>query len=119
MTTSLEYFRIVAPEFASELDATVNAFITLAADFIDASLYTNANLALAYMAASLMYQQKQSASGQSSGLDLKREREGDLEREYGVSTSSSNAMAKDIYQQQLDMLARSFSGACIMTRYGI
>lgn len=118
MTTSLEYFRIIAPEFAAELDATVNAFITLAADFIDASLYTNANLALAYMAASLMYQQKQSASGQSSGLDLKREREGDLEREYGVSTSSST-MTKDIYQQQLDMLARSFSGACIMTRYGI
>ena len=117
MTTSLEYFRIIAPEFSTELDSTVNAFITLSSDFIDATQYTNANLALAYMAASLMYQQKQSASGQSSGLDLTMEKEGDLQRSYGKNSSST--MTKDIYQQQLDMLARSFLGACIMTRYGI
>ena len=118
MTTSLEYFRIIAPEFSTELDVTVNAFITLAADFIDSTQYTNANLVLAYMAASLMYQQKQSSSGQSSGLDLTMEKEGDLQRSYGASNSTSG-MTKDIYQQQLDMLARSFAGACIMTRYGI
>jgi len=118
MTTSLEYFRIIAPEFSATADASVTPFILLAADFIDASQYTNSELALAYMAASLMYQQKQSSSGQSSGLDLTMEKEGDLQRSYGASNSTSG-MTKDIYQQQLDMLARSFAGACIMTRYGI
>ncbi len=119
MTTSLEYFRIIAPEFSATADASVTPFILLAGDFIDVTQYTNQELALAYMAASLMYQQKQSSSGQSSGLDLTMEKEGDLQRSYGSSSSNKIGMTKDIYQQQLDMLARSFSGACIMTRYGI
>ena len=119
MATSLEYFRIIATEFASATDDTVNAFIGLAGNFINAGLYLNPELALAYQAASLMYQQKQSSEGNSSGLDLTMEKEGDLQRSYGKSSNSSNGITKDIYQQQLDMLAKSFSGACIMTRYGI
>lgn len=110
---------MVAVEFDCELDATVNTFITLAGDFINADLFDNKELALALQAASLMLMRKQSSTGESSGLDLMREREGDLEREYARGERLSTSSTKDIYQKQLDMLAISFAGSCIMTRYGI
>ena len=119
MATSLEYVRIIAPEFVDKLDATVNTFIDLANNFIDVNLYANPELALAYMASSLMYQQNQSASGSSNGLDLTMEKEGDLTRQYGRNSTSSNGTTKDIYLQMLDTLTKQFAGSTILTRYGI
>lgn len=121
MATQLETFRLLIPEFSAISDIDVQKFLDLAPLYIDPMKFSEdtRGLALVYQAASLMYQQKQSSSGQSSGLDLTMEKEGDLQRSYGKSSSSTNGMTKDIYQQQLDMLAKSFTGACIMTRYGI
>lgn len=117
MTTSLEYFRLVATEFSASSDVQVNAFIDLAGNFINSSLYANPELALAYQAASLMYMQKQSTNGDSSGLYVTMEKEGDLQRQY-ASGSKSGSVTKDIYLQMLDTLSRSITGATIMTRFG-
>lgn len=120
MATQLETFRLLIPEFAGTSDTDVQSFLDIAPLIIDPLKYSEETrgLALVYQAASLLYMTKQSSSGSSSGMDLTMEKEGDLQRSYG-SGSKTSGMTKDIYQQQLDMLARSFSGACIMTRYGI
>ena len=119
MASQLETFRLVAPEFASVSDAEVQKFLDLAPLFIDPLKYSveTRGLAIVYQAASLMYQQKQSTSGDSSGLDLTMEKEGDLQRSYGKP--NGKAVSKDIYLQALDRLSLQFSGATIMTRYGL
>lgn len=119
MATQLETFRLLAPEFAASSDEVVQSFLDLAPLFIDPMQYSveTRGLALVYQAASLMYQQKQSTSGDSSGLDVTMEKEGDLQRSFGKPNGS--AVSKDIYLQALDKLSLQFSGGCIMTRYGI
>ena len=122
MATQLETLRLIAPEFASTSDTDVQKFLDLAPLFIDPLRYSveTRGLALVYQACSLMLGQKNSASGESSGLDVTMEKEGDLQRSYGRSgVSNSKSQVKDIYMQQLDLLSLQFSGGCIMTRYGI
>jgi hypothetical protein len=99
--TTIEFFRIVAPEFSGESDATVNQFIALAPSFINVNLYADdsLNLALALKTASLMLARKNSASGQSSGGELLSEKEGDLQRSYGAAIGKNDGL--DIYMQQL------------------
>ena len=72
MATQLEVFRLVIPEFASTSDSDVQAFLDIAPLIIDPMKFSEdaRGLALVYQAASLLYQKKQSASGESSGLDL-------------------------------------------------
>ena len=114
MATSLEYFRLVAPEFSGELDATVNAYIGMASSFINAAAYVNPELATAYQAASLMLSSKNSESGVTGGA-LIREKEGDLERHYAAPKIGA---AHDIYLAQLLRLgaATGFSGCAVLTR---
>ena len=122
MATQLEVFRLVAPEFATVDDTTVQQFLDLAPLFIDPLLYPEdkRGMALVLQAASLMYQQKQSITGASNGGQLVREKEGDLERQYGSASSSSSStlknMPRNIYLQQLDMLSLGVTGVGIMTR---
>ena len=122
MATQLETFRIIAPEFASSPDQTVQNFLDLAPLFIDPMLYPEdkRGLALVLQSASLMYNQKQSTTGSSSGGQLVREKEGDLERQYGNASSSSSStlknMPRNIYLQQLDMMSLGVTGVGIMTR---
>lgn len=98
--TALTTFRLIAPEFSGEDDATVNQFIALAPSFINVNLYGDSlDLAIALKAASLMLARKNSASGQSSGGELLMEKEGDLQRTYGASTGNNDGL--DIYMQQL------------------
>jgi hypothetical protein len=99
--TALTVFRTLAPEFAAESDATVNEFLALSPSFVNVALYPaeSADIAIALKAASLMLARKNSASGQSSGGELIREREGDLERSYGAASSKNDGL--DIYAQQL------------------
>jgi len=120
MATQLEVFRIVAPEFSTASDVTVQSFLDLAPLFIDPMLYSEESrgLALVYQAASLMLKQSQSASGESNGLDFTMKKEGDLTVQYGSRQSSNTGVTRDIYLQQLDTLSRQFAGATIMTRFG-
>ena len=122
MATQLETIRLIAPEFASIPDAEVQKFLDLAPLFIDPMKYSaeTRGLALVYQACSLMYNQSQSASGSSSGLDVTMEKEGDLQRSYGrAGVGNASSAVKDIYMQQLDMLILQFAGSCMMTRYGL
>ena len=119
MATQLETFRLLIPEFAASSDETVQSFLYLAPLFIDPLRYSveTRGLALVYQAASLMYQQKLSSLGDSSGLDVTMEKEGDLQRSFGKP--NGKAVSKDIYLQALDRLSMQFAGGCIMTRYGL
>ena len=114
MTTSLEYFRLIAPEFSVELDATVNIYIGMAASFINASAYVNPELALAYQAASLMLASKNSAIGVTGGA-LISEKEGDLERKFSAPKKGEST---DIYMAQLLRLGSATGlGSCaVLTR---
>lgn len=109
MTTQLEAFRLIAPEFAGESDETVHMFLDMAPLYINAEAYpeNQRGLALVLKAASLMLLRKGSASGISAGGALKREREGDLEREYAQSTSGGSNANLDIYAAQLKQLGAS------------
>lgn len=121
--TPREYFRLLAPEFASLTDPQVDALITVAQLFVYAPCLDQErlNAATAMYAAHLAYGQAQSASGSSGGVGaIKREKEGDLEREYATNSSGSSTtlLGQDKYgQMYLDITAACF-GATIMTRYG-
>ena len=117
--TSLQYFRLIAPEFDAESDATVNEFITMAALFVSVDLYDGetASLAVALKAASLMLSKKKSSTGASDGGTVVEEKEGDLMRKYSTD-AGSNAVV-DIYEQQLKQLSLGISGAGIMTRVNV
>ena len=98
---SLETFRLIAPEFASESDVTVNAMLTMASLYINLAIYPSESqdLVKSLKAASLMLARKNSGSGQSSGGELLSEKEGDLQRSYGAATGNNDGL--DIYMQQL------------------
>lgn len=126
MATQLEIFRLVAPEFAASSDTDVQKFLDLAPLFIDPMRYPEESrgLILVYQAASLMYRQGLSSgtvSGGTGGSNLIREKEGDLERAWG-RTSSSAATSKfgerNMYDVLLDQLTLGVDGAPIMTRFG-
>jgi len=121
MATQLEAFRIIAPEFASSDDVTVQMFLDIAPLFIEPMQYSEdtRGIALVYQAASMMYAQKQSANGTSNGLDVTMEKEGDLTRQFGKSNSTSSVASKNIYEQMLEKLGRGIFGTTIMTRYGV
>lgn len=121
MATQLEVFRLVAPEFALVSDEDVQKFLDLAPLFINPLAYPEESrgLALVYQAASLMFKQKQSSSGDSNGQALIREKEGDLERAWSAGSSSSRSGSdENIYDGLLAKLGLGAFGATIMTRYG-
>lgn len=102
--SALDKFRLIAPEFSTVADATVNSFLEMAPSFIDADQYADPDLATALQAASLMLVQKNSSLGQSSGSVLMSEKEGDLSRSYGQASSKSEIL--DIYADMLLKLGR-------------
>lgn len=119
MATSLEIFRFVAPQFAALPDADVLFALDLAALFINISAYPpeSQDLALALKAASILFVQAQSTSGETGTQVLKSEKEGDLMRTY--ETSGTSATRTNIYDDQLALLGFGTFGAGIMTRYGL
>lgn len=119
MATPLEIFRFVAPQFAALPDASVEFAIELAAQFINVNAYPleSQPLALALKAASILFVQAQSTSGEVGTQVLKSEKEGDLMRVY--ETSGTSATKSNIYDDQLALLGFGTFGAGIMTRYGL
>ena len=121
--TPREYFRLLAPEFASLTDVQVDGLITVAQLFVYAPCLDQErlNAATAMYAAHLAYLQAQSANGNTSGAGpITSEKEGDLSRSYGNGSASSSTtlLGQDRYgQMYLDATAACF-GATIMTRYG-
>ena len=112
--SALPKFRLLAPEFSGELDATVNEFLAIAPNFVNLALYTGeaVDIATALKAASLMLARKNSATGQSSGGEVSMEKEGDLSRSYGAASKFNEGL--DIYMQQL----RDLNLALGINQYG-
>lgn len=87
MTTSLEWLNDIAPTLAADV-AKANRFLLIAKSEVCETVFSESNtynLALAYYAAHLLQLSTQSGSSQGS---LVREKEGELERQYGNLNSS-------------------------------
>jgi len=121
MATQLEILRLVAPEFAAVSDLDVQKFLDLAPLFINPLTYPEESrgLALVYQAASLLYKQAQSSSGDNAGGILIREKEGDLERAWAVGDNSKASSSGNSYDDLLKQLGLGIFGASMMTRYGL
>lgn len=118
MATQLETLRLIAPEFASIDDVTVQAMLDIAPLIIDPMMYSEdvRGLALVYQACILLAQRQASESGTASASgDLVREKEGDLERQFSAGSSSSGAPAKNQYELMLEKLSMNISSGA-MTR---
>ena len=113
--TELEYFRLLAPEFASVPDATVNSWLTMADLQAAETCFTDdrAAMAKALYAAHLL---ALSEGGASSGGTIVSEREGDLSRTYATIKGCDTVLGSTSYGQQYIDLTRPCFGVNIMTR---
>ena len=111
--TELEYFRLLAPEFASVADATVNSWLTMAGNLIAVGCLDaeRAAMAQALYAAHLLTLSTAGAAGA-----IVSEREGDLSRTYATIKGGDTALGSTSYGQQYIDLTRPCFGVNIMTR---
>lgn len=116
MATQLETLRLLAPEFASVLDADVQKTLDIAPLIIDPLLFPEdqRGLALVYQACVLLSQRSASANGTAGNGDITSEKEGDLSRSYAISKSDRFG-SKNQYQLMLDRLSMNI-GMGAMTR---
>ena len=112
--TELEYFRLLAPEFASVPDATVNSWLTMAWNLIVVGCLDaeRAAMAQALYAAHLL---TLSTAGGAVGAVVS-EREGDLSRTYATIKGGDTVLGSTSYGQQYIELTRPCFGVNIMTR---
>ena len=112
--TELEYFRLLAPEFASVPDATVNSWLTMAGNLIVVGCLDaeRAAMAQALYAAHLL---TLSTAGGAVGAVVS-EREGDLSRTYATIKGCDTLLGSTSYGQQYIELTRPCFGVNIMTR---
>ena len=112
--TELEYFRLLAPEFASVTDATVNSWLTMAGNLIVVGCLDaeRAAMAQALYAAHLL---ALSTAGGAVGAVVS-EREGDLSRTYATIKGGDTLLGSTSYGQQYIDLTRPCFGVNIMTR---
>ena len=112
--TELEYFRLLAPEFASVPDATVNSWLTMAGNLIVVGCLDaeRAAMAQALYAAHLL---TLSTAGGAVGAVVS-EREGDLSRTYTTIKGCDTLLGSTSYGQQYIELTRPCFGVNIMTR---
>lgn len=113
--TKLEYFRLLAPEFASVPDAAVNSWLTMAGNLIEVGCLDaeRAAMAQALYAAHLL---ALSEGGSVGGGAIVSEREGDLSRTYATIKGCDTLLGSTSYGQQYIELMRPCFGVNIMTR---
>ena len=112
--TELEYFRLLAPEFASVPDATVNQWLSVAGNLTETGCLDTerAAMAQALYAAHLL---TLSTAGGAVGAVVS-EREGDLSRTYATIKGCDTVLGSTSYGQQYIELTRPCFGVNIMTR---
>ena len=113
--TALEYFRLLAPEFAGVADATVNSWLAMADLQAAETCFTDdrAAMAQALYAAHLL---ALSEGGSVVGGAIVSEREGDLSRTYATIKGGDTVLGSTSYGQQYIDLTRPCVGVNIMTR---
>ena len=113
--TALEYFRLLAPEYAATIDATVDKWLAMADLQAAETCFTDerAAMAKALYAAHLL---ALSEGGASEGGAIVSEREGDLSRTYATIKGGDTLLGSTSYGQQYIDLTRPCFGVNIMTR---
>jgi hypothetical protein len=119
--TALEYFRLLASEYATVNDTTVGTWLTVAGniirtDYLDAE---RANMALALYAAHMLAMSQMTATGGAfASGNVTSEKEGDLQRTYGAMVASDTWLGQSAYGQQYLALTQA-GGVGIMVRGAI
>ena len=125
MDAILSVFRVIAPEFISLSDEQVKSMIALYEGFVSKKVFgSKYNLAVAYLTAHLialnnLYTTTAGASTDASVAGVKREREGDLEREYAIPDASDYmSLLYKTYYGRMYLQIMKLCSIGIKTRFG-
>ena len=125
MDEVLKVFRVIAPEFNNLTDEEVTAMLELFSPMVSKNTFgTKYNLALAYFVAHIIalngvYATAQGSSTDGSVAGVKREREGDLEREYAIPDASDYmSLLYKTYYGRMYLQIMKLCAIGIKTRFG-
>lgn len=125
MDDVLKVFRVIAPEFSNLTDEEVTAMLELFAPMVSKNTFgAKYNLALAYFVAHILalngvYASVQGASTDGSVAGIKREKEGDLEREYAIPDASDYmSLLYKTYYGRMYLQIMKLCAIGIKTRFG-
>ena len=124
-TNAIAIFRVIAPEFASVTDTELNNWFDLFAPMVSKKTFGNKyDLALAYFIAHILalqglYATTAGTSTDGSVAGVKREREGDLEREYAIPDASDYmSLLYKTYYGRFFLQMMKMCSIGIKTRFG-
>lgn len=125
MDDVLKVFRVIAPEFNNLTDEEVTAMLELFSPMVSKHTFgTKYNLALAYFVAHIIalngvYATAQGSSTDGSVAGIKREKEGDLEREYAIPDASDYmSLLYKTYYGRMYLQIMKLCAIGIKTRFG-
>ena len=118
-------FRVIAPEFSELTDAQLETWFELFAPMVSKNTFgIKYNLALAYFVAHIIalnsiYTTTAGASSDASVAGVKREKEGDLEREYAIPDASDYmSLLYKTYYGRMYLQIMKLCAIGIKTRFG-
>lgn len=125
MDDVLKVFRVIASEFNNLTDEEVTAMLELFSPMVSKHTFgTKYNLALAYFVAHIialngLYTTAQGSSTDGSVAGVKREKEGDLEREYAIPDASDYmSLLYKTYYGRMYLQIMKMCAIGIKTRFG-
>jgi hypothetical protein len=125
MDDVLKVFRVIAPEFSEMTDEEVTEILELFAPMVSKNTFgVKYNLALAYFVAHIIalngiYTTTAGASSDASVAGVKREKEGDLEREYAIPDASDYmSLLYRTYYGRMYLQIMKLCAIGIKTRFG-
>lgn len=125
MDDVLKVFRVIAPEFNNLTDEEVTTMLELFSPMVSKHTFgTKYNLALAYFVAHIIalngvYATAQGSSTDGSVAGIKREKEGDLEREYAIPDASDYmSLLYKTYYGRMYLQIMKMCAIGIKTRFG-
>ena len=125
MDEVIKVFRVIAPEFTPMTDGEIRELLEIFAPMVSKKTFgSKYNLALAYFIAHVIalqgqYATQQGASVGGSVAGVKREREGDLEREYAVPDASDYmSLLYKTYYGRFYLQIMKMCAIGIKTRFG-
>ena len=125
MDDVLKVFRVIAPEFTQMTDGEVMEVIEVYKGLVSKKTFGDKyNLALAYFIAHILslnnvYTTTAGASSDASVAGVKREKEGDLEREYAIPDASDYmSLLYKTYYGRMYLQIMKLCAIGIKTRFG-
>ena len=124
-TQVIAVFRVIAPEFASVSDTELNNWFDLFSPMVSKKTFgAKYNLALAYFIAHVLalqglYATTAGTSTDGSVAGVRREKEGDLEREYAIPDASDYmSLLYKTYYGRMYLQIMKLCAIGIKTRFG-